>query len=67
MQKFLDALVAKLPARVRPYAKGLIPITLAVVVVLQDLVVSVEEVAELKVLAAGAVASLITIYIRNDL
>ena len=65
MQKFLDAVVAKLPVSLQPIAKSLVPVTLAAAVVVQDLVISAEEVAELKVLAAGAVTSIVVYLIRN--
>lgn len=65
MQKFLDAVVGKLPVALQPYAKSLVPLALGVVVVAQDLVVSVEEVAELKTLAVSAATSVLVYAVRN--
>lgn len=65
MQKFFDLVVSKLPGGVQPYAKALVPVTVAGVLVLQDLTVSVEEVAEIKTLALGAVTSVLVYAFRN--
>lgn len=65
MQKFLDAVVRRLPESLRPYAKALIPLTVGVAVVVQDLVISAAEVAELKTLAITAVTSLLVYATRN--
>lgn len=65
MTKFLTAVVGKLPASVQPYAKAFVPFTLAAVVAIQDLTVTVAEVNELKVLAGGLVTSLLVAALPN--
>jgi hypothetical protein len=65
MQAFFDAVVSKLPVRLQPYAKSLVPFSVGVVVAAQDFTVSVVEVNELKVLGIGAVTSLLVLFTRN--
>lgn len=65
MQKFLDAVVGKLPVALQPYAKSLVPFSLGVVIVVQDLTVSAVEVSELKTLGLAAVSSLLVLFTRN--
>lgn len=65
MNKFLTAVVSKLPLSVQPYAKALVPLVLGAFLVAQDLVVSVEEVDTLKTLAGAAVVSLLVLAFPN--
>lgn len=65
MNKFLEAIVSKLPYSLQPYAKALVPLALGAFIVVQDLVISVEEVDELKTLAVAAVVSLLTYSFPN--
>ena len=65
MQGFLEAVVARLPRRLRPIAKALVPLAVAVAIAGQDLVIDAAEVDELKVVAAGAVVALLTYLVPN--
>jgi hypothetical protein len=65
MQKFFDLVVSKLPVGLQPYAKALVPVSVGVVLVAQDLVISAQEVAEVKTLAISAVTSLLVLVTRN--
>ena len=65
MNRFLTALVAKLPASLRPYAKALVPLGVGAAAVAQDLVIDAQEVDDLKTLAAAAVVSLLTLAVPN--
>jgi hypothetical protein len=58
MNRFLEALVAKLPAAVQPYAKACVPLVLGAALVVQDLTVTAVEVDALKVAALSAAYSL---------
>jgi hypothetical protein len=58
MTKFLEALVAKLPAPLQPYAKAIVPLAFGAAVIVQDLTITVAEVNELKVLAFSVAYSL---------
>ena len=65
MNRFLTALVAKLPKRVRPYAKAIVPLGVGAAVIAQDLVIDAQEVNDLKTLVAAAVVSLLTLAVPN--
>lgn len=65
MTKFLTALVAKLPARVQPCAKALVPTALGAAIAIQDLTVTAVEVNEMKVLVGAAVTSLLVAALPN--
>ena len=65
MQKFLDTLVGKLPVKVQPYAKAVVPLAVAAVLVAQDLTVSAAEVNSLAVAAGGVITSLIVLAVPN--
>ena len=65
MQAFFDKLVSVLPVSFQPYAKALVPVTVGFVIVAQDLVISVQEVDELKTLGIAAFTSLLVPVTRN--
>lgn len=65
MSQFLEAVVGKLPLSLQPYAKALVPSVLGALLVVQDLVVSVEEVDELKTLGGAALLSLLVYVFPN--
>lgn len=65
MSQFLEAVVGKLPLSLQPYAKALVPSVLGALLVVQDLVVSIGEVDELKTLGGAALLSLLVLIFPN--
>lgn len=65
MNTFLENVVAKLPKKVQPVAKAFVPTGVAAAVAAQDLAFSAVEVNEIKTLAIGAIASVLTYLIPN--
>ena len=65
MQKLLDTLVARLPARAQRWAKALVPLANATAVAAGDLVISGPEWRQLAIEAGGVVTSLLVYQVRN--
>lgn len=65
VQKYLDALVARLPAKVQPFAKALVPTAVAAVAAAADLAVSGVELRQIALVAGGGVTSILTYLVRN--
>lgn len=66
MNKFLNAVVARLPRKLRRYAKALVPLLAGVAVAGQDLVFDAAEVDELKALAGAALLALVVAAVPNQ-
>lgn len=65
MNTFLSALVERLPKRLQPVAKMLVPLTLGIATAVTDLSISGEELRVLAELAGTAVTSLLVYSIPN--
>ena len=66
MSRVLDSLVARLPASVQPYAKACVPVVVAAVALLGDLIATgAVDPSGLRTAAVGAATSLLVLAIPN--